>query len=232
MKTTRKLLQFVLKIQHSFARHTHTYTHAYSIIELPIQQTEFWTMKYKTFRMKYIYVKQDVAHCNVIIQKYKRVDVLFDLCWVVCVYVCEVPHVIERIGNYKYPPFSSTLSLLFLRPLPSSLLLCTYGHRIHAYVNSMHSDAVSKWNLFLREWTLFANDCNRHKLRDLRSMDIIHLAKLTPFRLVTKAMTVLDVTPWEIAQLTWALSMKTERNNIKCINVLCAVFCMCSVCWT
>jgi hypothetical protein len=41
-------------------------------------------------------------------------------------------------------------------------------------------------------------------------MDIIHLAKPTPFRLVTKTMAALDVTPWEIEQLTWALSMKTE----------------------
>jgi hypothetical protein len=65
--------------------------------------------------------------------------------------LCEVPHVIGRIGNYKYRPFSSTLSLLFLSPLPSSLPLRTYGHCINAYVNSMHFDAVLKWNLFLIE---------------------------------------------------------------------------------
>jgi hypothetical protein len=37
-------------------------------------------------------------------------------------------------------------------------------------------------------------------------------------------MAALEVTLWEIAQLTWTLSMKTERNNIKCNNVLYAIF--------
>jgi hypothetical protein len=68
-------------------RDTNIHRRIHSIIQLPIQ-TGCWSVKYKTSSTNYIYMKQDIVHCNMTIQKYERVDVVFDSCPVVCVCVC------------------------------------------------------------------------------------------------------------------------------------------------
>jgi hypothetical protein len=161
-------------------------------------------MKYETFRRHYILMKQDTARGNVKTKNIKRSMYYFDTCWM-CVYICmcaracwpacEVPHVVGRTGNYKQPPFSSTLSFFYFTP---SLLLLfnTYiWTQTSVYVNTVHTEAISKWNLLFTVITLFAIKYTRHNLYNLLSVDIICLAKHIPFRTVTKAMVALDVTP-------------------------------------
>jgi hypothetical protein len=101
------------------------------------------------------------------------------VCVQACVPVCEVPHVVGRIGNYIHPSCSSTLNVIFF-----SFCLSTppfhylhMGYRTSVHVNNMHIDSVSRWKLlFIVLTTSFLN----------QATDIIYLAEHIAFCLMTK----------------------------------------------